>query len=45
VRYSSNETTEIDCFERILHLFGEKPEKPVNPKDGFIEHSLRYINN
>jgi hypothetical protein len=45
VRYSSNETTEINRLERISHFFGEKPEKPINPEDGFIEPSLRCINN
>ncbi len=41
----SNETTEIDRLERISHFFGKKPEKPVNTKDGFLEPSLRYIDN
>ena len=45
VRHPTDETTEINRLERILHLFGEKPEKVVNTKDGFTEPSLRYINN
>ena len=45
VGYSSNERTEINSFERIPQFFGKKPEKPVNARDGFLEPSLRYINN
>ena len=45
MRYSSDETGEIDRFERISHFFGKKPEKPINTRDGFLEPSLRYINN
>jgi len=43
VRYSSNETAEIDSLERISDFFGKKPEKPINTKDAFIEPSLGYI--
>jgi len=45
VRYPSNETTEVNRLERISHFFGKKPEKPINAEDGFLESSLRYINN
>jgi hypothetical protein len=45
VRQPTDEATEINRLERILHLFGEKPEKVVNTEDGFAEPSLRYINN
>jgi len=45
VRCPSNETTEINRLETIVHFFGIKPEKPVNTKDGFVEPSLSHINN
>jgi hypothetical protein len=44
MRYSSNETTEIDRLDRISDFFGKKPEEPINTKDGFIEPSLGDIN-
>jgi hypothetical protein len=44
-RYPSNETTEINRLERIFHLFGKKPENPIDTKDGFLDPSLRHINN
>jgi hypothetical protein len=43
--YPSNETTEINRLERIFHLFGKKPENPIDTKDGFLDPSLRHINN
>ncbi len=45
VRHSSNETTEINGLERISHFLGKKPKKLINPRDGFLELSLHYINN
>jgi hypothetical protein len=44
MRYTSKETTEINRLEGILHLLGKKPENPVDIKDGFLDRSLRHIN-
>ncbi len=44
VGYTSNETRSVNRLEGISHFFGEKPEKPVDPEDGFVEPSLHYIN-
>ena len=43
MRYTSNETTEIDRLNRIPDFLGKKPEKPINTEDGFIEPSLGDI--
>jgi len=45
MRYSSDETGEVDRFERIAHFAWIEPEKPINVKDGLLEPPLHYINN
>jgi len=40
VRYSSDETGEIDRSQRISHFVRKKPESPIDAQDGFLEPIL-----